>query len=135
MRSGSDSTDRYGLFSLTCVVILFLVHRKLFLFLSVKDLENRLSEFEIESERLSRTLETQRLAASEEETALNKKVEEISKGTQKKVSFSRLNLFLFELTWICRFGKVAEIEQLKQRLKQYDDYDEIKRELEIMKVC
>jgi len=135
MRSGSDSTDRYGLFSLTCVVILFLVHRKLFLFLSVKDLENRLSEFEIESERLSRTLETQRLAASEEETALNKKMEEISKGTQKKVSFSRLNLFLFELTWICRFGKVAEIEQLKQRLKQYDDYDEIKRELEIMKVC
>jgi homeobox protein cut-like len=27
-----------------------------------------------------------------------------------------------------------EMEQLKQRLKQYGDYDEIKRELEIMKV-
>ena len=28
----------------------------------------------------------------------------------------------------------SEIEHLKQRLKQYKDYDEIKRELEIMKV-
>jgi homeobox protein cut-like len=30
--------------------------------------------------------------------------------------------------------QAAEIEQLKTRLKQYGDYDEIKRELEIMKV-
>jgi homeobox protein cut-like len=30
--------------------------------------------------------------------------------------------------------QAAEIDQLKQRLKQYGDYDEIKRELEIMKV-
>jgi homeobox protein cut-like len=32
------------------------------------------------------------------------------------------------------FLKVAEIEHLKLRLKQHHDYDEIKRELEIMKV-
>lgn len=31
-------------------------------------------------------------------------------------------------------GQVEEIEQQKQKLKQYSDYDEIKRELEIMKV-
>lgn len=30
--------------------------------------------------------------------------------------------------------QVAEVDNLKQRLKQYNDYDEIKRELEIMKV-
>ena len=29
---------------------------------------------------------------------------------------------------------MAEIEHLKARLKQYNDYDEIKRELEILKV-
>lgn len=28
----------------------------------------------------------------------------------------------------------GEIDQLRQKLKQYNDYDEIKRELEIMKV-
>ena len=30
--------------------------------------------------------------------------------------------------------KVSEIQRLKDRLKGYSDYDEIKRELEIMKV-
>ena len=30
--------------------------------------------------------------------------------------------------------QTAETEQLRQKLKQYADYDEIKRELEIMKV-
>lgn len=30
--------------------------------------------------------------------------------------------------------QAAEVEQLKLKLKQYSDYDEIKRELEIMKV-
>jgi homeobox protein cut-like len=30
--------------------------------------------------------------------------------------------------------QVAEIETLKTKVKQYSDYDEIKRELEIMKV-
>ena len=31
-------------------------------------------------------------------------------------------------------SQVAEVDQLKTRLKQYADYDEIKRELDIMKV-
>jgi hypothetical protein len=31
-------------------------------------------------------------------------------------------------------GQSTEIEGLKSRVKQYGDYDEIKRELEIMKV-
>jgi hypothetical protein len=32
-------------------------------------------------------------------------------------------------------SQVREFEALKSRLTQYSDYDEIKRELEIMKVC
>ncbi len=31
--------------------------------------------------------------------------------------------------------QAAEVDQLKAKIKQYADYDEIKRELEIMKVC
>lgn len=31
-------------------------------------------------------------------------------------------------------GQTGEVDQLKQKLKQYANYDEIKRELEIMKV-
>lgn len=31
-------------------------------------------------------------------------------------------------------SKEKEIEELKERVKQYVDYDEVKRELEIMKV-
>ena len=31
--------------------------------------------------------------------------------------------------------QATEVEQLKLKVKQYGDYDEIKRELEIMKVC
>lgn len=31
--------------------------------------------------------------------------------------------------------QVAEVDQLKTKIKQYSDYDEIKRELDIMKVC
>jgi homeobox protein cut-like len=38
------------------------------------------------------------------------------------------------LLLLCFVVQAKEIEQLKARLKQYGDYDEIKRELEIMKV-
>ncbi|KXN91033.1 Protein CASP [Leucoagaricus sp. SymC.cos] len=75
-------------------------------------LEAQVSELETEMERLSRALEQQRSVSTETETATSKKVEEFSRELRKKAS---------------------EIDQLKQKLKQYHDYDEIKRELEIMK--
>jgi homeobox protein cut-like len=78
----------------------------------VKELLAQVSQLETESERLSRALETQKLNASEAEIAASKNIEGLSKEIQKKTS---------------------EIEQLKLRIKQYGDYDEIKRELEIMK--
>lgn len=79
----------------------------------VKSLELQITELEHESERMSRAQEAQRAVMSEVEAAAAKKVDDISKDISKKVE---------------------EIEQLKQKLKQYHDYDEIKRELEIMKV-
>lgn len=78
----------------------------------VQGLESQISDLDVETERLSRALEQQRTASTESEVTLNKKVEEFSRELQKKTS---------------------EIDQLKQKLKQYLDYDEIKRELEIMK--
>ncbi|KAJ7446265.1 CASP C terminal-domain-containing protein [Mycena galericulata] len=78
----------------------------------VKSLEAQVADLEVESERLSRVLEAQKQAASDAELASHKKEEEFFRDVQTKT---------------------AEIDQLKQRLKQYGDYDEIKRELEIMK--
>ncbi|KAF7361668.1 Golgi membrane protein [Mycena venus] len=78
----------------------------------VKSLESQIADLEVESERLSRVLEAQKQTASEAELTGQKRMEELSRDIQTKST---------------------EIDQLKQRLKQYGDYDEIKRELEIMK--
>ncbi|EGO25245.1 hypothetical protein SERLADRAFT_386862, partial [Serpula lacrymans var. lacrymans S7.9] len=77
----------------------------------VKGLESRTVELESECDRLSQTLEAQKATTSEVQLASSKKIEEISKDVRNKVS---------------------EVQQLKQRLRQYADYDEIKRELQIM---
>ncbi|KAF8210571.1 CASP C terminal-domain-containing protein [Mycena galopus ATCC 62051] len=78
----------------------------------VKSLESQVADLEVESERLSRGLEAQKQTASDAELSGQRKQEELSRDIQTKST---------------------EIDQLKQRLKQYGDYDEIKRELEIMK--
>ncbi|THV02426.1 hypothetical protein K435DRAFT_792605 [Dendrothele bispora CBS 962.96] len=69
----------------------------------VKSLQTQVNELESEVDRLSRTLEAQKAASVEIE------------GNSKKRA------------------QVAEVDQLKQRLKRLSDYDEIKRELDIMK--
>ncbi|KAJ7079159.1 CASP C terminal-domain-containing protein [Mycena belliarum] len=78
----------------------------------VRSLEAQVADLEVDSERLSRALESQKQSASDVELIHHKRSEELSRDIQKKA---------------------AEMDQLKQRLKQYGDYDEIKRELEIMK--
>ncbi|KAF8628917.1 hypothetical protein AX15_003695 [Amanita polypyramis BW_CC] len=78
----------------------------------MKSLESQVVGLEFEVERLSNNLEAQKRAAVEAQLLGNKKMEEISRDVNKKV---------------------AEIEHLKSRLKQYSDYDEVKRELEILK--
>ncbi|KAK2464237.1 hypothetical protein APHAL10511_003694 [Amanita phalloides] len=78
----------------------------------VKSLEAQVAELEAEIDRLSASLEAQKLVAFEAQALRNKKVEEMSREVNKKV---------------------AEIEHLKTRLRHYGDYEEIKRELEILK--
>ncbi|PFH53829.1 hypothetical protein AMATHDRAFT_73241 [Amanita thiersii Skay4041] len=78
----------------------------------VETLESQVSALEAETERLSRALESQKLVASEAQISGVRRVEEISREINKKA---------------------AEIDHLKSRLKHVSDYDEIKRELEILK--
>ncbi|KAF5326177.1 hypothetical protein D9611_000367 [Ephemerocybe angulata] len=78
----------------------------------VKDLESQISDLEFETERLSRLLEGQKAATHEIEQNASKKVEQLGADLQKRA---------------------GEIEGLKVRLNALSDYDEIKRELDIMK--
>ncbi|KAJ3772944.1 CASP C terminal-domain-containing protein [Lentinula raphanica] len=78
----------------------------------VKSLNAQVSTLESELERITRTLDTHKAVTAEMESSLRKKIDDTSKDLQRRV---------------------AEVDQLKQRLKQYHDYDEIKRELDIMK--
>lgn len=78
----------------------------------VRSLESQVLELEAEVERLSASLESRKISASEAQLSGSRKIEELSREISKKT---------------------AEVEHLKNRLKQYGDYDEIKRELEILK--
>ncbi|CAA7261704.1 unnamed protein product [Cyclocybe aegerita] len=78
----------------------------------VQALEKQIADLEGETEALSHSLDVQKQRTSETELAGQKKAEELSKELLKKSS---------------------ETEQLRTKLKQLSDYDEIKRELEIMK--
>ncbi|KAK0212836.1 CASP C terminal-domain-containing protein [Desarmillaria ectypa] len=77
-----------------------------------KSLQAQVTEYEAELERTSQTLELQKAATSELEAHIKKTSDDFAKEMQKKAS---------------------EIDTLRNRLKQYNDYDEIKRELDIMK--
>ncbi|KAG7446277.1 uncharacterized protein BT62DRAFT_931725 [Guyanagaster necrorhizus] len=77
-----------------------------------KSLQAQVKEYEAELEHTSQTLELQKVAASELEAHVKKTADDFSKEIQKKAS---------------------EIDTLRNRLKQFNDYDEIKRELDIIK--
>jgi homeobox protein cut-like len=104
----------------------------------VKDLETQVSELELEADRLSSALNAQKNMMVELEVTAGKKAEDVSKEIQNKVGCFCfcLAVRLENDSLGCGFiTQAVEIEQLKLRLKQYGDYDEIKRELEIMKAC
>jgi len=79
----------------------------------VKALEAQISESEAEASRLLRMLEQVKEIKLESERGEKRKMDDLTREieTQK-----------------------AEIDSLRSRVKQYSDYDELKRELEIMKV-
>lgn len=76
-------------------------------------LEHQISDLATESTRLLRSLEIQKQETSGLQQNMSKALEEVER--EKIVA-----------------GK--EVERLKERMDGYGDYDEIKRELEIMKV-
>jgi len=78
----------------------------------VKDLESQVTSSETEVDRLSQSLNAQRAAVTAAETNARKVAEEHAREA---------------------LSQARELEQLRQSLKSYGDYDEIKRELEIMK--
>ncbi|KAK7692571.1 hypothetical protein QCA50_004201 [Cerrena zonata] len=78
----------------------------------VRDLESKITELETETDRLSQALDAQKSMASETQAKMAKQLEESVREVQKRV---------------------MEVDQLRHKLKLYSDYDEIKRELEIMK--
>ncbi|KAG9027267.1 hypothetical protein FRB95_007950 [Tulasnella sp. JGI-2019a] len=78
----------------------------------VRVLESQVAELEAESAKLLQAFESQKALTTDAGETARKKTEEAAK---------ELSL------------KATEIEALKQRIKQYSDYDEIKRELGIMK--
>ena len=95
----------------------------------VKALESQIAELEAECEGLSQSLEAQKVRTTEMEGAGVKRAKELTKEVQKKVKFITCPV---ELKF--HFLQSSEVDQLRFKLKQLDDYDEIKRELEIMKV-
>ena len=53
----------------------------------MKELEAKITELEYETDQLSTALEVQKAGAAETQTAVAKKVDELSREMQKKASF------------------------------------------------
>lgn len=96
--------------------------------LRVQDLKSQITELEQEMESLSRSLENQKTLTAEGIIVGQQKVDELLRELQKKVRS------LPRYTSSIHPNQIIEIDQLRAKLKRLDDYDEIKRELEIMKV-
>lgn len=98
----------------------------------VRALEAQVAELEADSAKLLQALEAQKALTSDADSLARRKGEEAANQLNLKVCtlppITSTNGFL------TRWLQATEIDGLKQRLKQYSDYDEIKRELEIMKV-
>lgn len=80
---------------------------------SVETLESQVSDLQNEASRLMRSLESQKEQFDKERIDLRKSVEVLEKE---------------------QMTKEAELASLRDKMRQYQDYDELKRELEIMKV-
>lgn len=93
----------------------------------VKQLETQISELEAEASRLLRALDQVKEAKAEGERSMKKKVDEATKEAAGHVSICVSDVLQAD-------KEAAEIETLRAKVKQFGDYDEIKRELEIMKV-
>lgn len=99
----------------------------------VRALESQVHELESETAKLLHAFETQKTLTAEAETLVRKKTEEAAKDLAQKVS-CRLRCLPGREADSCEIRQASETDAFKQKIKQYSDYDEVKRELEIMKV-
>lgn len=76
-------------------------------------LQGQIADLEGETERLQRALEGQKAAVAEAEREKERRVEELKEEVRRRS---------------------VEVDGLKKKLEELSDYDEIKRELDIMKV-
>lgn len=79
----------------------------------VKGLELQISDLQSEAERLLRSLDMQKEDAERQQSEAQKREQDLNKSTE---------------------ASKIELDHLREKVKQYSDYDEVKRELEIMKV-
>lgn len=109
VRSGSESTERYIRFhtSLNPDELTSICTR-------IRALDSQVSDLQSEASRLLRSLDLQKEESQRLAQSATNKQEELEKNNK---------------AW------KAELESLRIKVKSYSDYDEIKRELEIMKVC
>ena len=77
-------------------------------------LEGQVADLEGETERLQRALEGQKATAVEAERKKERRVDDLKEEVRRRG---------------------VEVDGLKKKLDELSDYDEIKRELDIMKVC
>lgn len=80
----------------------------------IASLQSQIADLEGETERLQRALESQKAAAAEAEKEKERRVEELKEEVRRRG---------------------VEVDGLRKKLDGLSDYDEIKRELDIMKVC
>src|ERR1700753_1880182 len=90
-------------------------------------MQAQINELREEGDRATRALEAQKESFARKELTTTKHAEELAKEVQIKVNFERHDS-VSHITI-----QALELDELKERLKQYYDYDDIKRELEIMK--
>lgn len=79
----------------------------------IRLLEEQISELQLEAERLLRSLDVQKEDGKQRSDEMKKREEELRRESD---------------------GSRAELLGLREKVKGYADYDEIKRELEIIKV-
>jgi homeobox protein cut-like len=80
----------------------------------IQALESTIEGLETSQEQLSRSLEGEKRKTLEIVREMERKLDALTRDQE---------------------FKSAEIDSLRKRLSKYSDYDELRRELEIMKVC
>lgn len=92
---------------------------------------NETAQQDAEVTKLIKDVETYKDMFQKTETRLSKKIKELTAEKKTLVSMDGLTE---KLVLMQQMTQAEERENLKKKMKHFEDYDEIKRELQIMKV-